>query len=60
MAHRPCPTMVHHGPTMDGGTELVGAWPPAAPVLKGVGQGVEDGEMGSGNPLWASPEGGRR
>jgi hypothetical protein len=33
---------------------------PAAPVLKGASQGAEDGEMGSGNPLRASPKGGRQ
>jgi hypothetical protein len=50
---------VYHGPSMDGQPELAGAWPPATPVLKGASQGAEDGETGSGNPLRASPEGGR-
>jgi hypothetical protein len=59
MARGPCPTMVHGGPVVDGGTELTGAWPLAAPLLQGTGQAAEDGETGSGNPLWASPEGGR-
>jgi hypothetical protein len=44
---------------MDGRPELAGAWPPAALVLKGASQGVEDREMGSRNPLRASPDGGR-
>jgi hypothetical protein len=48
MARGPCPAVVHGGPTVDGGTELFRAWPPAAPVLKGVGQGAEDGETGRG------------
>jgi hypothetical protein len=52
--------VVHGGPPIDSGTELTGAWPPTAPMLKGAGQGAEDGEMGSGNLLWASPEGDRR
>jgi hypothetical protein len=50
---------VYHGPSVDGRPELTGAWPPAAPVPKGASQGAEDGETGSGNPLGASPEGGR-
>jgi hypothetical protein len=37
MASGPCPAV-------DGGTELAGAWPPAAPVSKGAGQGAGDGE----------------
>jgi hypothetical protein len=45
------PGSVHHGPSVDGRPELAGAWPPAAPVLKGASQGAKDGEMGSGNPL---------
>jgi hypothetical protein len=55
--------MSDHGPPWTGhGRWHRARWslPPTAPVLKGVGQGVEDREMGSGNPLWASPEGGRR
>jgi hypothetical protein len=50
----------YDGSSMDGRPELAGAWPPATPVLKGANQGVEDGKTGSGNPLRASPEGGRR
>jgi hypothetical protein len=53
------PGSVHHGLSVDGRPELAGAWPPAALVLKGASQGAEDGEMGSGNPLRASPEDGR-
>jgi hypothetical protein len=51
---------VYHGPSVDGRPELAGAWPPAAPMLKGINQGAEDGETGSGNLLRASQEGGRR
>jgi hypothetical protein len=50
---------VYQGPSVDGRPELTGAWPPAAPVLKGASQGVEDGERGLGNTFRASPEGGR-
>jgi hypothetical protein len=50
---------VHRGPSMDGRLGLIGAWPPAASVLKGASQGAENGEMGSGNPLRASLEDGR-
>jgi hypothetical protein len=60
MARGPCPAVVHGGPVVDGGIKLTEAWPLVAPVLKGAGQGAEDGETGSGNPLWASPKGGRR
>jgi hypothetical protein len=60
MSRGPCPAVVHGGPAVDGSTKLAGAWPPAAPVLKGDNQGVEDEKTGSRNPLWASPEGGRR
>jgi hypothetical protein len=45
---------------MDGGTELVGAQPLAAPVSKGVGQGAKEEEWDAGNSFRASPEGGRR
>jgi hypothetical protein len=45
---------------MDGGTELIGAWPPAAPMSKGAGQGAEEEEWDAGNSFRASPEGGRR
>jgi hypothetical protein len=51
---------VYHGPSVDGPHELTGAWPPAALVLKGASQGAEDGKTRSGNPLRASPWGGRQ
>jgi hypothetical protein len=50
---------VYHGPSMDRRPELAGAWPPAAPVLKGASQGAEDWKTESGNLLRASPAGGR-
>jgi hypothetical protein len=40
--------------------ELTGARPPATLGLKVVGEGAEDGESGSGNPLRASMEDGWR
>jgi hypothetical protein len=43
MACGPCSAMVHSGPVVDGGTELTRAWPPAAPVSKGAGQGAGEG-----------------
>jgi hypothetical protein len=52
--------LVYHGPSMDEQPELTGAWPQAAPVLKGTRQGAEDGNTGSGNLLRASPEGGQQ
>jgi hypothetical protein len=45
---------------MDGGTELVEARPPTAPVSNGTGQGVEEEEWDAGNSFRASPEGGRQ
>jgi hypothetical protein len=45
---------------MDGGTELVGARPPAALVSKGAGQGVEEEECDAGISFRASPEGEQR
>jgi hypothetical protein len=45
---------------MDGWAEVTRAYPPAAPVLKGAGQGVEDGETGLGNTLGHSTEDGTR
>jgi hypothetical protein len=42
---------VYGGPAMDGGTELTETWPPAAPVLKGAGQGAGEGEGSAGDPF---------
>jgi hypothetical protein len=55
----PCPAMVHGGPAVDDITELAEAWPPAAPVSKGAGQGAGEGEWNAGNPMVHSPELGR-
>jgi hypothetical protein len=60
MARGPCAAMVHGGPTVDGGTELIGAWPPAATVSMGAGQGAGEGEWNAGNPMVHSPELGRQ
>jgi hypothetical protein len=53
MACGPCPAM-------DGGIELIGAWPPAAPVSMGAGQGAGEGEWNAGNPMVRSRELGRQ
>jgi hypothetical protein len=45
---------------MDGSTELTGAWPLAALVSKGAGQGAGEGEWNAGNPMVHSPELGRQ
>jgi hypothetical protein len=39
------PGLVHHGPAVDGHPKLAGASPLPALVLKGVDQGVKDGEL---------------
>jgi hypothetical protein len=52
--------MSSRGPRWTGGTELTGAWPPAAPVCKDAGQGAGDGEWNVGNPMVHSPELGRQ
>jgi hypothetical protein len=51
---------VHGGPAMDGGTEPTGAWPPAAPVCKGAGQGSGEGVGSVGDPFQASMKVGRQ
>jgi hypothetical protein len=53
-------TMSDRGPRWTGGTELTGAWPPAAPVCKDASQGAGEGEWNAGNPMVHSPELGRQ
>jgi hypothetical protein len=60
MARGPCPAVVHGGPAMGSGTELIGAWRSAPPVSKGAGQGVGEGEWNVGNSMVHSPELGRQ
>jgi hypothetical protein len=60
MACGPCLVVVHGGPVVNGSTDLTGAWPPAALVSKGVGQGAGEGEWNVGNPMVHSPELGRQ
>jgi hypothetical protein len=56
----PRPAPVHGGLAMDDGTELTGAWPSAALVLKDANQGAGKGEWDTGNPIVCSPELGRQ
>jgi hypothetical protein len=58
--HGPWTTSGLGPPAMDGGTELTRAQPPAAPVSKGVGQGVGEREWDTGNLVVRSPELGRQ
>jgi hypothetical protein len=53
-------TMSGRGPRWTGDTELVGAWPLAAPVCKDTGQRAGEGEWNAGNPMVHSLELGRQ
>jgi hypothetical protein len=47
-------------PAVDGGTELTGAWPLAAPESKGTGQGAGEEQWNAGNLMVHSLELGRQ
>jgi hypothetical protein len=53
-------TISGRGPRWTGGTELAGAWPPAALVCKDASQGVGEEEWNTGNPMVHSQELGRQ